>query len=57
MSIEGSAGILATWRARLTFLIHGGSDLRAIERVIEASPLDVEKKSVLWLWVWSRQRR
>jgi hypothetical protein len=57
MSIEGSAGILATWRARLTSLIHGGSDLRAIERVIEASPLDVEKKSVLWLWVWSRQRR
>jgi hypothetical protein len=38
-------------------LIEAGSDLRAIEQVIEASPLDLEKRSVLWLWVWSRQRR
>lgn len=56
MSARGYPGLLAAWQRTLGELIAAGADMPALERVIDSAGLDPERRSVLWLWAWSRRR-
>lgn len=50
MTASTAPGLYDSCRATLDAMMHAGASVQALERAIEAFPVDREERSALWLW-------